>query len=256
MRKFFSFSLIVLLPLLSEAQRGFHLGGFYGINSVWIVNQNAWNINDDDVQNLVSPDPQPELEYRAAVGGMYGLAIGYNFTDNIGFQSEFLFSHQGQRYEGYYYGTNFIQKHVWLRYFQIPVMFKFTSNSPNARFSVMGGIQFGFLTKAVTDVYWDGTPHAFVDPYTYQYLEYDKLDVYSRYQPNDIGAVLNVGTDIPLADNLYISAGLKLYWGFPDINDPDWRFHKLSAPYDYVKSTNAYGGLNAGIHYVIGEGYY
>ncbi len=256
MKKIFGFALFMVIGYNSYSQKGFHVGGFLGMNSVWIVNQNAWNITSQSVPNLATPsDEQPELEYRAAFGGMYGIAMGYNFTDNIGFQTEFLFSHQGQKYEGYYYGTNFIEKEVRLHYFQIPILFKFTSNSPNARFFVMAGPQFGFLTQAHSTINWDGMPHAFVDPYTGESLEYDNLDVMHRYQPSDIGFHLNVGTDIPLTDNLYLSAGLKLYWGFPDINDEDWRLVKLSAPYDYVKSTAAYGGLNVGFHYVIGEGY-
>lgn len=223
MKKIIPVMFLLTLAFGVSAQEGFHLGAGGGLYSSWIINQNAWG--------------NPELEYATTFGNQFHLIAGYRLTDNIGIQVEPGFTSIGQNYDGKMLGFD-SERSIDLSYITIPVLLHFTSNGDVTRFHLLAGPQFGILSKA--DHTFSGLPFPFMT----------NGDVSERFESSDIFGVLDIGADIFLDDNFFISAGLRLSYGLMDINqdDPNWRIKNFSGIYE--PSHNFYTGLNIGINYV------
>ena len=134
---------------------GMHIGLQGGFNSVWILNQNNYGFQ--------------ELEYARTFGFSTGLALGYNFKNNMGVQVDINYATMGQDYFDIskdfsnidVNGDNKAEKietyrYVNLSYVQIPIQFRYQSVRTKKQiisFHAMAGPSLGFLSSA--DMYYE-----------------------------------------------------------------------------------------------------
>ncbi|MEX0965754.1 MAG: porin family protein [Bacteroidia bacterium] len=203
----------------ANAQQGLHIGAEGAGKLRFIMNQNTYG--------------DPEYEYAPTVGYTAGFVLGYNFVDFFGFQIEANYSLQGQSYEEVKDNLS-VTRDVELRYFEFPVMLKYTAPEASTRFFAMGGVQFSSLHKARID-YFSGSE------------DRSTPNAKPRFENTDVALVLGTGVDFDLFLNLYATIGLRFTYGFVDINDGEWRIPNLSG--NYNSSRNGSAGVKAGIHY-------
>jgi hypothetical protein len=239
---------IVFLLVYSQSfsQKGkeliFGLGG--AVTSVWIMNQNFYG--------------EPEVDYAPKMGYAASLNLGYNFTENISAITELQYSSQGQKYEGKQTmdGNKYdVKRDIDLRYFNIPVYFKYAFGTSDVKFRVLAGPQIGILLEATQNYTRDGIKQG--DPlYNLDGEEFmpHAGNITDRYENIDIGISADIGADIHFSDLFYVSAGLRGNYGFKDINAPAYRLQDLDQ--EYSPSQNAWGGIYFSINYKLDvEGY-
>ena len=211
------------------SQRGWHIGGALGINTIAIFNQNSYKT--------------PEMEYKPTFGINGGIVGGYNFNNFIGLQTELFISQQGQKYKDEYVGQPVVTREVQSSYFQIPLMVKYMSGQSTVQFYVMAGPQLGVLnTSSVTYNGSEWTPQ----------MKIPGIKSSTFFEKIEWGAKLAMGADIKLISELYMNAGIALYAGLTDINIPEFRTRGNEFEVKpYKTSTNTYGGINIGLHYRI-----
>lgn len=252
MKHHFLIALFLVTSITLSAQ-SWHVGTNFGVNSVWILNQNNYGFS--------------ELDYEYKFGGFGGLAGGYNFNAHSGIQLEIDFVGMGQDYYGKVWDfgpTNnagddvrvATYRYVDLNYLQIPVMYRFTSNrnkSEKIAFHAMIGPSFGFLLSASqsyeADVKDDGVlvdiPLELIAQAIPAFATTpESEDAKAFFNNMDMGVQLDLGVDIFVNDNLYVTPAIKMYYGLSDNNAEETRFRD-----DYEASHNFFFGLNVGIHY-------
>jgi len=245
-------SFILLIGIqVSNAQKGkeviFGLGGAF--TSTWIVNQNFYG--------------EPELDYAPKTGYAISLNLGYDFTEKIGVATELQYSMQGQKYSGkqkwtgsevtpVIYDFNPVDRNIKLAYFNLPIFFKYRFGTGNTRFRFMAGPQFGFLMDATQE--FDRTSTNGVPTSTSVLdkngVRFDVTDsnIKDRIENMDISIAVDVGADISLSDQFYVNAGLRLNYGFKDLNTDPYQIQKHDGT-DYAPSNNLWGGVYFGINY-------
>ena len=243
---------------------GMHIGLQGGFNSVWILNQNNYGFQ--------------ELEYARTFGFSTGLALGYNFKNNMGVQVDINYATMGQDYFDIskdfsnidVNGDNKAEKietyrYVNLSYVQIPIQFRYQSVRTKKQiisFHAMAGPSLGFLSSA--DMY-DEADTAFNgnlvlipgDTIDYMVPEFaqtagpESADAY--FSGFDLGFNLAIGADIYVTEQLYITPAAKFYYGLTDINSAPTRERRkdMDVPAYTGASKNAFGGLSVGIHYLL-----
>jgi hypothetical protein len=211
------------------SQRGWHIGGAMGINTIAILNQNSYKT--------------PEMEYKPTFGFNGGIVGGYNFSNFIGLQTELFFSQQGQKYKDEYVGQPVVTREVQSSYFQIPLMLKYMSGQSTVQFYIMAGPQLGILNNS--SVTYNGSE------WTPQ-MKNPGTKSTSFFERFEWGAKLAMGADIKLNSDLYMNAGIALYSGLTDMNIPEFRTRGNEFEVKpYKSSMNTYGGINIGLHYRI-----
>lgn len=239
--------LFIIISFNANAQKGKELilgvGG--GITSIWIVNQNNYG--------------EPELKYVPKMGYAVNFNLGYNFDENMAIMTELQYSLQGQKYDGKQNigGTTYnVDRDINLRYFNIPLFFKYAFGTSSTKFRFLVGPQFGFLLEATQDYIRDPQ----MQTYYLQNLEGKsfyplKSEISDRFESTEISLVLDVGADIHLSDQFFISAGARINYGLKDINAEAYRMNDLENN-EYSPSHNFWGGLYVGINYKLDvEGY-
>jgi hypothetical protein len=215
---FFPFFLSIICCF---GQQGFHVGLVGNLNTVWIINQDAYGLK--------------EYDYKLDIGGGGGLQVGYNITDHIGFLAEIKSSQEGQKYDDH--DNPSVTRESRLDYLAVPILFKFIGGAPSSgvKFYADGGVQLNFLTSATLIGYYGGNDAT--------------TAAKDRYNSSDAGINFGLGTDISLTKFLYLNAGMSFYYSFNDINAPSWRIPDSKGVYG--ASRNGTGGITVGIHYLI-----
>lgn len=256
MKYIFTVVLLAGLVFNGHAQRGFHVGAHGLINASFILNQNAYGLEEYDYQQTFGP------------GG--GLVLGYNFTDHVGVQTELNLLNLGQNYQRSQNPVDY--RRYSLSYVAIPVLLKYTSGEGMVRFYGQIGPQFMFLTDASIE-YLDAAENV-QTVYNAPRHGGGLKEVTSvsgalakpRFNSSNTGLNFGLGANIHVLPSLYVNAGLSFYYGFSDINsdaattDPlayypggtangTWQWPDLSLG-KYEPSRNAYGGFDIGVHYI------
>ncbi|OQX77142.1 MAG: hypothetical protein B6D61_07650 [Bacteroidetes bacterium 4484_249] len=239
--------LFVLLSLNVNAQKGkeliFGVGG--ALNSVWIMNQNFYG--------------EPEVDYAPKMGYAVSFNLGYNFDENMSIMTELQYSLQGQKYDGKQNlvggDTYNVERDINLRYFNIPLFFKYSFGTSVTKFRFLAGPQFGFLLESTQEYLRDGKKlGTFAVDLENNNFVTDASTITDRFESMDISLVLDVGADIHLSDQFFISAGARINYGLKDINAAAYRINDLDG--EYKPSHNFWGGLYVGINYKLDvEGY-
>lgn len=211
------------LAIPAMAQKGLNVGLDGAANLTFIINQNTYG--------------HAEYNYAPTYHLAGGMSLGYNFDHHFGLQAELWTSHTGQNYaQDLSNGTTF-KRAVDLYYTNIPLLFKYSGGAEYpTRFYLLFGPQISYLRKATIKID-SGDTHSMIT-------------ATDRFNKTDIELVLDLGSDFTIYHNLYASAGIRFNYGLNDINAPDWQIKNLHGIYN--ASTDAWGGIHIGIHYVFG----
>jgi len=243
-------TIAVVIAALSTQAQGFRVGVSGGVNSTWLMNKNVFDANDG-------------LDIAATFGGRMGIDAIYSFNEKVGLGIGFNFiSRNSQKYTG---DEAFLNGDLTtkLNYFDIPLTLRLTS-SGGTYFEI--GPNFGFLNKAEESYENDD----------FSNLDYEDVDIKNAFESTNIGLVFGFGVDIDVSENIYITTGLRLGYGFTDVTkeyDNDLEFladnpesldndafylTTLAAHVDddgdnnYEKTSRVFGGLHIGISYKFG----
>lgn len=233
------FILFLFVSYQSIAQKGKEvvLGVGGAFTTVWIINQNFYG--------------EPEVDYAPKTGYAASLNLGFNFTKNISALTELQYSLQGQKYDGDQNNTKTLRD-IDLRYFNIPLFFKYAFGSGGTKFRFMAGPQVGILLEANQVYTRNGSK--FYDNITKQNINGEIItfqpgtgDITERFNKTDFSLVLDIGADIHLSDLFYITAGIRGNYGLTQINADKFRI--LNSDNEYPASNNLWGGIYVGINY-------
>ena len=234
--------LLLCLTIISNAQKGLHLGITTAINSSWIINQNNYGTLSGFSDPIVR---QSELAYKYKLGYQVGLACTYNFTHHVGLMTELLFNKAGQDYEDNMQEGKLrinVKRFVNLSYFQIPISFKYTTLKGNrVKYYFHVGPQVGCLLSSDEKVYIDGALKA----------DSTGISANRKFSKLDFGLQLGTGVEVFLSKHLYLGIGFNSYLGLVDISGKeikglDW-FSKNDI--NYQRSKNFRGGLVISLNY-------
>lgn len=243
LRTFITFMFVSFAVISVSAQKAqhFEVGVQGGFGSHWIINQNNYGMQ--------------EMDYEYTWGGGFNFQAGYNFNENIGVFAEVGVLKQGQDYkdDSFMQQDIEVKRTVDMQYLNVPVFFKYSAGNTKAHFRLLVGPQFGFLQKAeqeylVNDVNIEGE----FELTNKEGKKFDPAakDLKERYNSMDISAVLDLGADIFVVDNiLYLSTGARMFYGLTDINATEYQMENYDG--NYEPSHHAGGTLYFGVHYII-----
>jgi hypothetical protein len=233
---------VILFSLNTEAQKGkeviLGMGGAF--TNVWIINQNFYG--------------EPQIDYAPKLGYAAGVNLGYDINGNAGIMTEFHYSLQGQKYDGKQNGIK-TTRNIDLRYMNIPLFFKYAFGQDLTRFRVLIGPQMGILLEATQEYLVAGERKTTRVPDLDNIMfETGAKDIKKRFEKIDFGIAVDIGTDIKLSGEFFLSAGIRGNYGFKDINAEPYRLTNLDG--EYNPSHNLWGGVYLSINYRIDvEGY-
>jgi len=260
----------------ANAQTGPHLGLVTGYHTSWVLDNKLFD--DPNYDNRTTWNSAPfgvVLGYKFNPGSSIQIEV---FKNNMGQEFDILGS---DTFAGQ---TKVVgEKRIELNYTSVPILYKFTSGE-KVRFNFHFGPQFNFLSegsevnqineRAVLRANLSSTDLTAADIALYGGAPATSLDVeiptksvvlasgtYNRpdnttyktgekenFNSTDIGAAIGLGMEADLFDNLYLSANLRLYYGFKDIRSDEWVTMEENRGY-YDSRTNATAGFQIGLHY-------
>ncbi len=236
MKKIFAFLFLYLLILSGPlaAQSRLYFGANGALLSTWTTNQNNYG--------------KPEMDYKFTFNPAGNVNIGYDFNKNIGLLFQPGYAVLGQKYGDERNDTNYTRR-VNMGYIVFPLMFRYRTSGEIARFYAMAGPQLNLLIKAKQDYFANEvtTDDEVYNPNLDDFVKIGEEDITDRYVPIDLMARIDFGVEVNIIDNLFLTAGISMAYGFMDLNDPDWRLDDSSG--NYNPSHNTYGGFSIGINY-------
>jgi len=267
----------LLLAGSAMAQKGLHVG-------VRIQPQSTWLYNQDD------SDEGPELDFKSSFGMSGGLEVGYHLTDGFGLGLGLLYSSHNQKYEGKTEVAGVTlsneEAHTRLNHLKIPIMIQLNTDSEaGSMFSFFVGPQFNLLMgykDKLTSTPKTGTATTLEASGTEMTTTYgsfstkETLDA-SPYTKSQLGAVLGMGAQFKLADNLFLGVELRFDYLFGDaenkkakvtartingVTDPtfssyevwnntDSKYTNSTQPRDRAKTSAFSGGFGLTFKYVL-----
>ena len=251
----------------ANAQTGPYLGVTTSYNSTWVLDQKLMDDQNYDTQNTWDDSP-------------IGFTLGYKVNPSSSIQVEITKNTMGAEFDilgsQIYDGEKRVigEKNIETKYWSVPVLYKFTSGE-KVRFNFHVGPQFSFLSEGsevneftetgILKITASGTDITVADaashPNTttadleilgksalYQSGENDVRAGKEDFNKTDIGALVGLGLEADIVNNLYISANFRVYYGFKDIRS-DARVAEAEARGYYDSRTNATAGFQIGLHY-------
>lgn len=265
MKKLF-FYCFFCIPVLTSAQSQFsqfYIGGQAGITVPFIVNQNNYGL--------------PEMDYEYSVSYGFGAVAGIRFDAKHNLQFELEYADLGQKYQDTYQpiGPSFnLFKKVDLGYIQIPVLYKFVINRVQGVYDfgrrpniyIIAGPQFGMLLQSKVQYQINDQAATWVDvdnrfePIFSIDEEIEALNPATRgepvnsddlFTPFSLDAVLGMGLQMYIADDLLLFAEGRGFISVNDINAP--AFRAKNNDQIYGASRNFAGGFRLGLVYHLGQ---
>lgn len=240
-------TIAVAAAAFTAQAQDFRLGLGGGINTTWLANKNVSDAGD-------------ELDFAVTFGGSVGVEAIYSFSEKAGLSVGFLSSGHNQKYEGEFDAgltTVTYESKLKMRYLDIPILFRLTSAS-GTYFEL--GPQIGILTSAKEDAE-NSTGVG----------NYEDRDVKGTLNGTNVAAILGFGVDIDASENVIVTAGLRLGYGFTDVtkeyttsefaalNDEEVAGATSSAhfndkgDFNYEATNRVFGGLHLGVSYKFGS---
>lgn len=192
MKKLF-FAIVLIATAFTVNAQQFNIGLGGGVYSTWLVNKNV-------------SDQGPELDFASTFGGQVGLSLQYYFKDNLGITTGLLFTGHNQKYTGDLGNNESFEAKVKLRYLDVPFLLRMGGGAKGAYFEF--GPQFSFLMSAKES--YTSTP-ADAD------FDYADKNIKENLKSSVIAGVLGFGVDIDASENVTITTGLRLGYGFTDV---------------------------------------
>jgi hypothetical protein len=184
---------------------------------------------------LNSQDSQNGVEHRSTAGFGVGALIGYQFSPKYGVDLNVLFAQQGQatvRRLGDLSASSvfdalslsllnpgsFYSETINVTSIKIPVLFTYSFiSNPKAIFKISAGPQISIISAG--DVVRD-YPN---QPDSNQVANYAPFSFggqpFERFTSIEIAAVVGAGLDMPITKNLYFNVGLRVEYGFTDLDN-------------------------------------
>lgn len=215
--------LLVILVTLgmiqqADAQIKIRAGLEGGVNSTWLFNKKVSDAGD-------------ELDYKATIGGQFGIGAYAKFNKLIGLSLSIMSGSINQKYtERLNVGGVFENSYVTetkLKYIDIPLLFRLTTDG-KVGFYFETGPQFSLLSSAKHE-----------DP------TFGSADVKSNTNSMNIAAILGFGIDAK-AGPITITSGLRMGYGITDAGK------KPSYTINYEKTHSAVLGVHLGVAYTFG----
>jgi hypothetical protein len=211
MKKVFHNVVLVMCLLISGAlyaQQGLKIGAF-------VLPQNSMLLNADDAG--LSDDA---FQYELLGGMSGGLVAGYNPVEYFGIRLNVMYSQQGGKYSvrsGVETRDAYVTR---LEYLKIPLMIGFNSGFTNNKliFSLYGGVQAGFLSRAYTY----NNSVAYEAPLPENYTNFPTVS--NRYERFDLSAVGDIGVDVALTYNMVLNLHLRGDYSLQDAEDKTQEF--------------------------------
>lgn len=216
-----AFALLFICAVKTEAQ-DIEIGLRYNPEFTWLLNNNDANAGK-------------ELGFKSHFGYLsFGAGAIYNINNNFGLAVDFLFSREGQAFQGNFTGnppdpsaySSVVNKQIFLNntiivgdyvalaelnYIKLPVMLSLTTdNTMPLFFTLLVGPQFNFLVDVAQEV-----NHNDLD---YPSSNIKPIDLYKSFT---INGVLALGGAYNLNPHLVISARFRLDYGFNDVENKD-----------------------------------
>lgn len=259
MKTFIKILLLLLVVNIAQAQDGFFIGASGYGGSSFILNQNSYGITR-----------QPD--YKLTIGYGANLRLGYLITPVSGIQAEFGIQKGGQNYDDdFTFSTktnpiNF-KKQIDLTFLTASIGYRmsfakkkqFQRKMQKARFSLVAGLEGGFLVSASHTVYindkeYDNFPSVennIIQKILNQPVEVSNYKKYERpadekdfFKKAFFGLTIQPGFDYYFNRHLFLNVSLRNSLIFSDINADEFRKHK-----GYSASRMYNIGLQLGIGY-------
>ena len=225
--------LFFIFSYSSMAQRSHSLwvSGAAGMNSNWILNQNAYG--------------NQEMEYATSFSPSGGIGMMYFKNRDWGFSGSAYMSKLGQRYSGYQAGATALRK-VKLYYIEVPLMLMKQIPDMNYPTWISAGPSVMLLFKAQQEYSRDGgsdLPHP------------DGMavgDITKRFKPLDVAlnVSLNRMLELNYSRSVMFLLSLNSSFGLLDINSSGYQLpntHNI-----YAASHNFYIGIKVGLMFKAG----
>jgi hypothetical protein len=222
--------LLFALTLNAQDENSKWLTAMGGLNSNWIVYQNAYG--------------NPEIEYSTTFGLTGGMGLNYFLNDKWGVSASLYGSKLGQSYAGVQSGGD-AERKVKLTYLEIP--FVILKNLPYA--SNPTWISFGpdiMVLMNAQQEYKRTGGNPLPNP------EGMKVgDIRERFNSTDVALTfaLNKMYEIDGTDNAMFVFSINTSFGLTDINDIEWRIPERNG--NYSGSHNFYIGVKAGLMFKV-----
>lgn len=197
----------------------FYLGTFYGVNSIWIFNQ-----------NIYGQFGGRELPYTKAMGHLYGAKVGYQRYKGLGVELNVIPSFKkGQNYQDMINNTT-INRSISLDYMEIPFWLKY-------RFLLHGTKKLQVSLGPEVGFSWSKLKEAT------ETINGTSTDITTRFKSTNWQALAGVSSEIYFSKKFTFSIGLR--GGISDdINAEGWQVND-----NYGKSHNFAWGLQFGLNY-------
>ena len=196
-------TLVILLIAATTAVNAqeFKIGLGGGIYSTWLTNTNV-------------SDQSDIVDFAATFGGQIGMNAQYYFKDNLAVNFGLLFTGHNQKYAGDlgdFGGVNFsYETKTKMRYLDIPFLLRMGGGTKGAYFEF--GPQFGILMSAQEDFTSD--PANSSSGMSGTTLDHTGRDVKDNFESSNIAGILGFGVDIDASENVIVTTGLRLGYGF------------------------------------------
>lgn len=199
------FSLLILTSAIKA--QDFRVGVKGGGNTTWLINTNVFATDQ-------------ELDHSATFGATAGLSATYMFNNFLGLSLDVMYASVNQTYNGEFGNTAILyQVREKLRYIELPLMLKLASEK-GPYFEI--GPKFSLLTTQKEEINFEDPYQAFGDNGNYK----------DNFSPLVLSIALGFGVDIKIAENMYITTGLRLAYGPGDAlekkTDPEIQADLLS----------------------------
>jgi hypothetical protein len=218
----------ILIPagMFAQDEKSLWIDAKAGFNSVWLVNQNAY-------QNR-------ELDYATTFGLTGGLGISYFLNDDWGVNTSPGYIKLGQNYNDKQ-SVGEVSRKVKLAYIQVPLLFMHKMPMTNDPTWIAFGPSLMFLTAASQEFKNSGeypvnNPEGVITG-----------DVKERYKPFDLALNFSVNKmyELRSSDNMMFLLSFDTSFGLLDINSKNWQMPNIHG--DYSGTHNFYFGLKAGL---------
>lgn len=215
----------------SQQVRSLWLQGSTGINSVWLLNQNAYG--------------NPEMAYATTFGFTGGLGVNYFMSRDWGVNGSASLARFGQDYSGDQSGAMANRK-VKLTYVEVPLMIMRQLPYMNHPTFISAGPDLRFLVKAYQNYMRENGGQ--------QLPNADGMidgDITERFKPIDIAINLSFSrmAEVNYKSNLMLMFSVDSSFGLMDINKTGWQTPNTHG--EYAGSHNFYIGVKVGLMFKI-----
>jgi hypothetical protein len=254
MKIIFKITLLSIVAVSVYGQSSFFGGVHAAYNSSAIITQQNYGQRDQAV------------DYKFSLA--YGVTLGMDFNNQHLIQLDPTFQNLGMNYIASP-ATQNMERDVEMNYIHLPLTYRYVVNGGNnglnkgTRFLIGAGPYVGILTGAdiATRLNGNDVEHydylVFRTPGSNQNRNLARLnelipdgkspDFKTLYNSIDFGAVLNLGVQSFLTEQLKLTVEIRTGISLSDINAEDWRLPNFDGNYD--PSKNLFVGLNLGLSY-------